>query len=110
MQQEHENRLYTRYPFSASAEIRDGSQAEMPSRVLNIGLGGGRLRTIGRLPIGAEITVKIRTSNDYFEALAEVVHSTATEVSVAFHHVGPTFFGILSRWIKTARSALAQSS
>ena len=98
------DRLYTRYPFSAAAEIIDGSGAQMPSGVINIGFGGGRLLASGRLPIRAEVTVKIHTPTDYFETQAEVIHSSATDVGVAFHSISPMFFSILSRWISTTRS------
>jgi PilZ domain-containing protein len=99
------DRLYTRYPFSAAAEIIDSSGAQMPSRVINIGFGGGRLLANGRLPIGAEVTVKVHTQADYFETEAEVVHSSATDVGVVFHNISPVFFSVLSRWISKARSA-----
>lgn len=99
------DRLYTRYPFSAAAELVDRSGAQMPSRVTNISFGGCRLVANGRLRIGAEVTAKIHSSGDYFEAPALVVHSTATDTGVMFHNIGPAFFNVLHRWISMARVA-----
>jgi hypothetical protein len=96
------DRLYTRYPFSASAVIIDGSGAQMPSRVANIGFGGCRLIATGRFTIGAEVTVKVNSPTEYFECPAVVVHSTATDVGVMFHNIGPVYFSVLRRWIGAA--------
>jgi PilZ domain len=93
------DRLYTRYPFSATAEIIDSSSAQMPSRVTNIGFGGCRLIATGRLSIGAEVTVKIHTPTEYFESAATVAHSTANDLGVMFHNVSPVYFNVLRRWI-----------
>lgn len=104
------NRLYTRYPFSAAAEIIDNSGAQMPSRVTNIGFGGCRLIATGRLSIGAEVTVKIRTSTEYFESTAAVIHSTATDLGVMFHNVGAVYFTALRRWISAMSSVTVPSA
>jgi PilZ domain len=99
------DRLYTRYSFSAAAEIIDPSGAQMPSRVSNISFGGCRLAANGRLRLGAEVTIKIHLAADDFEAPAFVIHSTAIEMGVMFHNIGPAFFNVLHRWISAARSA-----
>jgi len=98
-------RLYTRYPFSAAAELIDRSGAQMPSRVTNISFGGCRLIATGRLALGAEVAVKIHTLSDYFEAPAVVIHSTATDLGVMLHNVSPVYFTVLRRWIGAISSA-----
>ena len=99
------DRLYTRYAFSAVAEIVDTSGAQMPSRVSNISFGGCRLLSSGKLRVGAEVKVKVHLAADDFEAPAQVVHSTATETGVMFHNIGPAFLNVLHRWISAARAA-----
>src|ERR1700747_1189114 len=99
-------RIYTRYPFSATAEIIDSSSAQMPSRGTNIGFGGCRLIATGRLSIGSEVTVKIHTPTEYFESAATVAHSTATDLGVTFHNVSPVYFNILRKWISAITSVV----
>jgi hypothetical protein len=72
-------RLYTRYSFSAAAEIVDGSGARLRTRVTNISYGGCRLLTQGQLRFGTAVTVKIYTPTDNFEAPAKVAHATAND-------------------------------
>jgi hypothetical protein len=95
-------RLYTRYDFSAAAEIIS-SGAEMRSRVTNISFGGCRLLTNGKLPIGAQVTVKIHTPTDHFEATAQVVHSTPSDAGVMFGNIAPQSLLVLRKWTITAR-------
>jgi hypothetical protein len=97
------DRLYTRYPFSAAAEIVHGSGAQMPSRVTNISFGGCRLMANGRFPINADVQVKIQSFGDYFESPAQVVHSTATDLGVMFRNIGPGSFNVLHKWISGVR-------
>jgi hypothetical protein len=103
-------RLYTRYPFSAAAEIIDGSGAQMPSRVTNISFCGCRLIATGRFSIGSEVSVKIHTPTEYFECPATVAHSTATDLGVTFHNVGPVYFTVLRRWISGISSVTPKLS
>ena len=102
---ERRDRLYTRYAFSAVAEIIDTSGAQMPSRVSNVSFGGCRLLASGKLRVGAEVRVKIHLAADDFEAPAQVVHSTATDAGVMFHNIAPAFLNVLHRWISAARAA-----
>jgi hypothetical protein len=103
-QDQTRDRLYTRYPFSATAEITDGSGAQMPSRVTNISFGGCRFIATGRFSLGAQVTVKIHTPTEYFESQASIVHSTATDAGIMFHNIGPVYFSVLRRWISAANS------
>lgn len=98
------NRLYTRYPFTAEAEI-NSSGAVMPARVTNISFGGCRLLTNGRVPVGDALTIKIHTPTDSFEATTKVVHSTENEAGVIFDQVSPQSLFVLQKWIRAAQSA-----
>ena len=96
-------RLYTRYPFSAAGEIVDASGAGMRSAVTNISYGGCRLLTQTQLPLGAAITVRIRTATDQFEAAAKVVHSTPGAVGLMFGDIAAQSLFVLRKWIDTAK-------
>lgn len=98
------NRLYTRYPFAAAAEIIDDSGAQQPSQVTNISFGGCRLITNRQLSMGAKLTVKIHTSTESFEAKATVVHSTATEAGVMFGTISAESLFVLQKWIHDAKA------
>jgi c-di-GMP-binding flagellar brake protein YcgR len=91
-------RLYTRYPFSAAAEIVDSSGAKMRVRVTNISFGGCRLVDNGGLPVGMRTTMRIQEP-DQFEATATVVHSNASEMGVMFNDIRPASLLILQKWI-----------
>ena len=97
-----QTRLYTRYPFSAAAEIAS-SGAQLPSRVMNISFGGCRLSCERPLPVGTAIAVTIRTSTDTFEATAKVAYSSQNDVGVMFDAVSPRSLLILRKWISKLR-------
>ena len=100
-----QDRLYSRYAFSAAATIIGNSLAAMPAHVTNISFGGCRLGANGQLPIGIAITLKIYTSSEYFEAAATVVHSTVNEMSVRFDKISPESMLVLVKWIDAAKLA-----
>ena len=95
-------RLYARYSFSATAEIVDDSGAGASASVTNISYGGCRLLTQRQLPLGAGVTVRIRTARDRFEATAKVVHSTPGDAGLMFGHVDPPSLLTLREWIEAA--------
>ena len=99
-----EDRLYTRYAFSAAATVVGSSLAATPAQVTNISFGGCRLGANGQLPAGIAITLKIYTSSEYFEAAATVVHSTANGMSVRFDKISPESMLVLVKWIDAAKS------
>lgn len=104
-----QTRLYTRYPFSAAAEIVS-SGARMPSRVMNISFGGCRLHCERQLPIGTTITVVIRTLTDAFEATAMVAYSSENDAGAMFDKVSPQSLLVLKKWISAASEETAPSS
>jgi|GEM_PF-4878580 len=95
-------RIYTRYPFSATGEIVEGSGAGMRSPVTNISYGGCRLLTQTQLPLGASVTLKIHTATEQFEAAAKVVHSTPTDAGLMFGDIAAQSLFVLRRWIDAA--------
>ena len=100
-----QDRLYTRYAFSAVATIIGNSLAAMPAHVTNISFGGCRLGANSQIPAGIAITLKIYTSSEYFEATATVLHSTVNGVSVRFDKISPESMLVLVKWIDAAKSA-----
>lgn len=104
-----QTRLYTRYPFSAAAEIVS-SGTQMPSRVMNISFGGCRLLSERPLPVGTAITVTIRTPTDAFEATAKVAYSSESDAGVMFDKVSPRSLLVLKKWISAASEAMAQTT
>jgi hypothetical protein len=70
--------------------------------VTNISYGGCRVLTQKQLPLGAAITVKIRTAADQFEAAAKVVHSTPSEAGLIFGDIAAQSLFVLRKWIEAA--------
>lgn len=95
-------RLYTRYPFSATGEIVAGTGAGMRGSITNISYGGCRLLTQQQLPFGAGITVRIQTATEQFEAAAKVVHSTPDAAGLMFGDVAAQSLFVLRKWIDAA--------
>lgn len=96
-------RAYTRYAFSATAEILDSAGAAFPGKVTNISYGGCRLLTGRRLPIGASVTLKIQAQTEAFEATAQVMHSTEDDMGVMFGNIPTRSLFVLDRWIGAAK-------
>ena len=102
----HEDRRITpRHPFSAIAEVTDRRGAEMRVQITDISACGCHFLSKGRLPVGTEVTIRIHTSSDEFEASAIVVRSTRTNTGVMFNKVNTAFLPVLEKWLATARSA-----
>ncbi|HYL84508.1 MAG TPA: PilZ domain-containing protein [Candidatus Angelobacter sp.] len=95
-------RLYTRYPFSAVGEVVDDSGTGVGTAVTNISYGGCRLLLQKQLPLGATITVKIRTATEQFEAAAKVVHSTPSDAGLMFGDIAAQSLFVLRKWIEAA--------
>lgn len=95
-------RLYARYPFAAPAEVLDAAGAMMRTRVTDLSYGGCRLLAQGRFPVGAAVTVTIRTPTDHFETTAKVVHSTVNDVGLMFGNIPTPSLLVLRKWILAA--------
>lgn len=96
-------RLYERYEFTALAVIVMPSGEEITARVSNISYGGCLLLTTRKLPIGAELTVKIHTFDQEFEAPVRVVHSGENHVGMMFGKITPAALFVLQKWISDVR-------
>jgi PilZ domain len=104
---EQERRSVPRYSFSALAEIIQNSGREIRARVTDISVSGCHLISDGRLVVGAEVTLKIRTATDYFQTWAMVVYSTPRDMGLVFHSTAPPLVRVLHKWTGAARMAAA---
>ena len=93
-----------RFPFSAAAEIiRLDTRATEPTRVNELSLYGCYLDTRTPLPRGAQVTVKITSGGQSFEASATVVYAQPSlGMGVAFREVKPVFLAVLQKWLRQA--------
>jgi hypothetical protein len=92
-----------RFPFSASAEVRRGPDAVDKTRVNELSLYGCYLDTKTPLPRGSQVTIKIYSDEQFFEAAATVVYSQPTlGMGLAFRQVKPVFLSVLQHWLRQA--------
>ena len=101
-----DHRLAPRYPLSATAEVTDSRGAEMIVQIMDISACGCRFVSKGRLSVGTEVTIRIRTESDDFQASAIVVRSTRTGTGVMFNKVSPASLSLLGKWLAAARSTV----
>jgi hypothetical protein len=93
-----------RFPFSAPAEVvRLGSHAVENTRVNELSLYGCYLDTGTPLPRGTNVTIKIISAGEYFEASATIIYAQpALGMGVAFREVKPVFLAVLQKWLRQA--------
>ena len=89
------------------AEVTDSRGVEMRVQITEISACGCRFLSKGRLPVGKEVTIRIRTGNDDFQASAVVVRSTRTDTGVMFNRVNAASLSLLEKWLVAARSVVA---
>ena len=94
-----DNRLAPRYPLSAMAEVTDSRGAEMGVQIMEISACGCRFLSKERLSVGTEITIRIRTESDDFQASATVVRSTRMGTGVMFNKVNTASLRVLEKWL-----------
>jgi hypothetical protein len=89
-----------RFPFSARAEVTvENSTKKITGRVLELSLRGCFLE-ISPLPSETQrLRIKIWHSQEFFEALAEVLYVKATGVGIKFGDVKPHYRSVLQAWI-----------
>ena len=102
-----DNRFAPRYPLSVMAEVTGRGGAQMRVQITDISASGCRFLSKGRLSVGTEVTVRIRTGNDEFQASAIVVRSTRTDTGVMFNRVNAASLSLLEKWLIAARSVVA---
>ena len=98
-QMHKDRRFVPRYALSAMAEVSNSLGAETSVEITEISATGCRFLSKGRLPIGAEVTIRIRTPDDVFEASAVVVRSTRTGTGVMFNKVSAVSLRVLEKWL-----------
>ncbi|MGB9466571.1 MAG: PilZ domain-containing protein [Candidatus Acidiferrum sp.] len=96
-----------RYPFVASAELIEiKSQAQLSTRVSNLGLYGCYFDTICPFPEGTAILLKIAKGLVFFEAEGQVAYSRPSlGMGVEFRNIHPYFLKVLEEWLTQAKAA-----
>ena len=97
-------RRIPRFPFSAPAEVlRPGGQAAEKTQVNELSLYGCYLDSKTPLPRGSNVTVKINSGGQYFEASATIIYAQPTlGMGLAFREVKPAFLSVLQGWLRQA--------
>lgn len=97
-------RLTTRFPFSADAEIiRPETQTVEKTRVNEISTYGCYLDRNVAVQRGAQVVVKITSRGSVFEASATVLYSQPTlGTGLAFRELKPKDWAILQGWLQQA--------
>lgn len=93
-----------RFRFSAPAEVvRSGAQVAEKTQVNELSLYGCYLDTKTPLPRGTNVTIKIISGGQFFEASATVIYAQPTlGMGVAFREVKPTYLAVLQKWLRQA--------
>jgi PilZ domain len=96
-----ERRRATRFPFTASAEVRDlRSQASVTGRCSDLANGGCYVDTLSPFGIGSAVRVQIERDLRKFEALAIVSYAhLSMGMGLAFTEVKPEHQAVLRSWI-----------
>jgi hypothetical protein len=102
-----ERRRTPRYPFIATAEVKDqSSQAGISTRVTELSLHGCYLDMPNPLPKDTQINIKIYSDGKFFESTGTIVYSQpALGVGVTFREVRPQFLSVLKKWLLAAAVA-----
>ena len=101
---EQPERRTPRFPFSAPAEVlRPGGHAVESTSVNELSRYGCYLDSKTPLPRGSNVTVKINSSGQYFEASATIIYAQPTlGMGLAFREVKPAFLSVLHEWLRQA--------
>jgi hypothetical protein len=90
-----------RFPFNAPAEVVRPGHAVENTRVNELSLYGCYLDTKAPLPRSTNVTVKIISGGQYFEASATVIYAQPTlGMGLAFREVKPVFLAVLQKWLR----------
>jgi hypothetical protein len=101
-------RYARRFLFVATAEVQ-GASAVRSARVLDLSIAGAYLAMADPFSKGASIRITIRTTTEFFQADATVIHSThGLGMGVMFHAVGCSFVIVLQRWLSEAQREVTQ--
>ena len=99
-----ERRRATRYPFAATAEIRDEKvNARTSSRVSDLSLHGCYVELANPFPQGTTVLIEIATDTEFVEAHATVAYRDPdVGMGVQFDNVQPYFATVLNKWLQNA--------
>jgi hypothetical protein len=90
-----EQRRATRYDFGAAAELTIWGRADLESGQVVVALVRGLnaygcfMKTCKRLPVGAQVMLRMTHSEMRFSATGRVVHQTKDGVGFEFTEIGP---------------------
>jgi hypothetical protein len=101
---EQEQRRSPRFPFIASAEVREENNgSQLSARISDISALGCYVDTINPLPNGTSVCVKIFSEAQSFEATATVAYSlTHLGMGLRFKEVGQNSANVLRQWLPAA--------
>ena len=104
---EEERRRTPRYPFIATAEVREqSSQNSISTRVSELSLRGCYLDMPNPLPKDTQINIKIYSEGKFFESTGTIVYSQPNQgVGVTFREIRPQFLTVLKQWLLAAAVA-----
>jgi len=107
-----ERRRTPRYPFAASAEIKDEkSGAHAHGRMNELGLYGCYVEMANPFLEGTPIRIKLSTETDWLETRAVVVYShPGRGIGVKFLEMRPYSMIVLHRWLLKAMAEKQKSA
>jgi hypothetical protein len=109
-QRELEDQRGLRFRFKADAEVVPESPSKsLPARVTELSFRGCFLEISAALTEQQRVHVKIFQSDEYFEALAEVIYVRPAGVGLVFGDIQPHFRSVLQAWILSASDNQAKS-
>jgi hypothetical protein len=96
-----EQRSFSRYSFTASAEVTDvKSQTRINARISDLGRAGCYVDTISPFVVGKDVKVRIVKDKTWFSAEGRIVYSTiGMGMGLIFTVVEPAERLILEKWI-----------
>ena len=100
-----------RFKFGADAEVRvQASPRSLHGRVTELSLLGCFLEIAGSFGNNERLQVKIFSSGEYFESLADAIYARPSGVGLVFVEMNPHFRGILQKWILSALDRQTEES
>ena len=101
----HDKRVDPRVPLIASAEVIEvASGARLTARTSDLSRTGCYIDTLNPAPMGAEVTVQLRSGDAAFEASARVAY-VCPGLGMGLHwasNVAPEKMALLDRWLAEA--------
>jgi hypothetical protein len=107
-----DRRTSERWPFTATAELRDlTSNSRLSGRIADLGRGGCYVDLLNAIPVGSPVTVRIHHSNRQFEARGSVSYVLERMgMGISFTDVSNESAIILEEWLGLRIPEEVQSS